>query len=185
MSEERMSIDDAFGHGGLDVENVPQREGRDFELLPVGWILAQIEDVCKMPIKNSTNGGYRYNFTFSILDERYSGRKVFENLNVFYPEKETTQLIALQDYRDLLMSIGAPLRASSKDIIEKILQINIRVVPKNGNYEARNGVKGYRPASGETLKPVKAEQPSAPAQTKTKPATQAKPATDNRLPWQK
>jgi len=143
---------------------------RSFELIPPGWYNAELID---SDIKSAKSGNGEYlNLQFSLLDAPHVNRRVFVALNLWNSNEDAVR-IANQQRLELLTAVGKPNAQTTEELYSIPVCIRIAVrEDKTGQYEPRNEVKGFRPASG--------ARPAAPAAARPVAAVPAA-----RKPWEK
>lgn len=137
-----------------------------FEPIPAGWYAAMIDDSEMRPTKDGS-GAYLL-LHFKILEGQYANRKVFARLNL-HNRNETAVNIAQQQLSAICHAIGVFQVADSQQLHGKPMQIKVKFIPAEGNYEASNDVSGYK-AYGETTAQPAAMPAPAPAAPTAAPA---------------
>lgn len=137
-----------------------------FEPIPAGWYAAMIDDSEMRPTKDGS-GAYLL-LHFKILEGQYANRKVFARLNL-HNRNETAVNIAQQQLSAICHAIGVFQVADSQQLHGKPMQIKVKYVAAEGNYEASNDVSGYK-AYGETTAQPAAMPAPAPAAPTAAPA---------------
>lgn len=149
--------------------NATKHEPRtEYDLLPDGWYLAQIDDSQTKPTKAGT--GHYLELTIVILDGQHKDRRVWDRLNLDNPN-ETAVAIAQETLAAICHAVGVLEPKDPAELHDKPLQIKIGTQPAKGQYSASNVVKGYRAAD--------ASKPSAAVPTKTMPLYEP----DDNLPF--
>lgn len=150
---------------------VDPSEARSYEPIPPGWYNAEMVD---SEIKATKSGTGEYiSLQFALLDPPHVNRRVFVNLNLWNASAEAVR-IANQQRLELLTALGKPNAQTTEELygLPLMLKLSVRKDP-NGQYEDRNEVKGFKPATGGTApRPVTgaAHRPAAAA-----PAAARKP----------
>lgn len=116
-----------------------------YDLLPAGWYTARIGDVVLKDTKSGT--GQFLAITYDVVGPSHQGRKVFGNLNIRNANAEAER-IGRQQLGELMRASGLSELKSTNDLINRQCQIKVAVKPSDGQYEARNEVKGFKAADG-------------------------------------
>jgi hypothetical protein len=165
--------------GDFDGEGVEATSS--FELIPVGWYMAEIE---KAEVKKTKDGSGSYlKLVHSIVGEKYSGRKLFHNITLTN-NNQTAVDIGMRDLEALRLASELATISDTSDLIGKIMEIRVVVKPAKGDFEADNDVKGWRLSGGSIVqKNTKAE---APEKEEKKPAARV-PSSEARVrkPWER
>ena len=85
--------------------------------------------------------------TIEVIDGDYTGRNVFEYLNLKH-EKEVAVQIAQQSLSAICRAIGVNSPKDSVELCDKPLMVKMAVTPASGGYEASNNAKGYEAVTG-------------------------------------
>jgi hypothetical protein len=142
----------------------------DFTPLPVGDYKVVVSS-SEIKETNSNPGNKYIKFTFDVIDGKYKGRKVFENMNLWRAgnsdKDKTTMRIAQQNLSALCRAIGSMKISDTSELHNKPLCITLKITPASGNYGEGNGITKYRSINGgstiqtETHAPAQSgEQPS-------------------------
>lgn len=155
---------------------VDPNDVRSFEIIPPGWYNAEMVD---SEIKAAKSGSGEYvSLQFALLDPPHVNRRVFVTLNLWNASAEAVR-IANQQRLELLTALGRPNAQTTEELygIPVCLKVAVRE-DRSGQYEPRNEVKGFKPATAGTA--------AAPA-GRAAPAAQraAAPAPAARKPWEK
>jgi hypothetical protein len=158
---------------------------QSFEPLPSGWYRARITGQ-GMKATRAGNGHY-LNLEWKILGtfgndrndppESNAGRVVFERLNLSNPNQETVEIA-----REKLARIMNALKLERLDHgAESLLGgeclIKLTLMPAQGEYEADNSVKGYRPPERTQQLPLDGFAASPAPGSRTAPHLQEDPPT--------
>ena len=122
------------------VEDLP--ESGSYELIPAGWYQAQINAA---DLKQTKSGDGQYlSIRFDIIAPTHQGRVVFGNVNLKNASAQAEE-IGRRQLGEILRSIGKSVIRDSDELIGGQLQIKVGVQhDKNGQYEDRNDIKGYK-----------------------------------------
>ena len=156
----------------LDVNDIPEQS---FEPLPAGWYSAMITkgDV----VKTKDGNGERANFEWTIIGPTHQGAVVFDSANLKNPSDKATE-IGRQQLGSIMRAIGVTRAQDTSELVNGTCQIKLVVKPEEGQYKARNEVKGYKALEGsappkpfaKTAPPAFAKPvPTAPAPTSEAP----------------
>lgn len=146
---------------GFDANEVPPTESRD--VLPAGDYEAVIVESEMKPTKDGS--GKRLALTLQVLSGQYQNRKVFDNLNLVNngPNKQTTEKIAKGTLSAICRAVNVLTPGDSSELHNKPLRIKVVVKAADGNYSARNEIKGYMPRSSGPASAGTFQQPAQPA----------------------
>lgn len=128
----------------------------DYSPIPVGDYLAAITEATEAKTKDYT--GDMLKLTFTILDGKYKGRKVWENLNLVNRNPDTVA-IAKRQLAMLCRAINVLSPNNPAMLQGKPMTIKVAIEPAKDGYKEKNEISGYYPAI-----PVQAQAPAAPVQ---------------------
>lgn len=150
-----------------------------FEVLSPGKYLAQI--VASEMRATKDGAGQYLNLELDILDGQYSGRKLFDRLNLVNANPDTVQ-IAQRTLSSICRAVGKMQVSNSEQLHLIPLIVDVRVRPPKGQYGETNSVR-YLPRSGPTAPQV--VPTSAPAsRVAVTPAPVPTPPAAG-LPWKR
>ena len=133
----------------------------DFTPIPADEYLAQIIESamtkCKSTAKDP-NGQY-LKLTFSIIHEKYKGRKLFVNLNLIN-KNSTAVEIASKELRSISDAVGVQSITDTTVLHGKPMKIKVAIKEATGTYPASNEIKGYARADGTTA-PAPGDAPAS------------------------
>lgn len=159
----------------FDPSQVPEDE-RSFEPMPAGDYVCQ---VIESEVVQTKSGGDMLKLTLEVTEGQFANRRVWDNLNIRNNNPQAQQ-IAHRALADLCSACGVGPITDSEDLHFRPFVATLKIEPArevNGQtYDARNGVKRYKPKNGTT---VVAAQGSA---ARPAPAAQAAAARPAR-PW--
>jgi len=139
--------------------NAGQHQPRtEYDLIPDGWYLAQIDDSETKPTKAGT--GHYLELTFVILDGPAKDRRVWDRLNLDNPNP-TAVAIAQESLASICHAVAVLEPKDPAELHDKPLQIKIGTQPAKGSYAASNVVKGYRSADAGSTGAAPAPKPLA------------------------
>jgi hypothetical protein len=142
-----------------------------FDPIPAGWYKAIITE---SEMKDTRNGQGQYlQLTLQVLDGQYSGRHLWERLNLVNPSTAAVE-IAQKTLSAICHAVGVLTPRDSAELHNRPLQVKVKVKPAEGEFEARNEISGYKAVDG---KPVQA--------VNNAPAPQRQPAASDAPPWAK
>jgi len=122
----------------FNAEEVPEDKG--FEPLPEGSYTAHI---IQSDMKETRAGTGQYlELRIQILDEPYTGRLVFERLNLINPN-ETAVTIAQRTLADLCNAVGVSELEDSEELHGKEFQVKLAIQEGQGDYPPSNVVKKF------------------------------------------
>lgn len=148
--------------------DIPQ--DTSFDPIPAGWYSATITNA---EAKDTRDGSGKYiKLRFDVTGPSHQGRVVFANINI-RNKSDAAEKIGVQQLGELMRAIGLPSLSNTDQLIGGNCQINVKVRPADGQYDAQNEVKGFKSVSGSPL------PASAPA------ATPAPTPTASTPPWQR
>lgn len=104
-----------------------QEDDGDFSIIPDGWYLASIEKATIKPNKNKN--GELISITFTIEDEEFKNRKVWENLNIKNPSEKTVK-VAFAILDKIKEAIGKPKLSDTDELIDEEIFIKTKKVGK-------------------------------------------------------
>lgn len=163
----------------FDPSEVPE-DDRNFEPMPEGDYNVQI---IESEIVATAKGGDMLKLTLEVIGGPFENRKVWDNLNIRNANPQA-QSIAHRALADICAAVGAGPITDSEDLHFKPLVATLKIEPSrtvgDKTYDARNGVKRYKPRSG-----AGAAQAGRPAsqQRQASPAAQAGRGATGSRPW--
>lgn len=117
---------------------VPEDKG--FEVIPAGTYNAHIIESTMKETRSGT--GFFLELRIQILDEPYTGRLVFERLNLVNPN-EIAVKIAQRTLADLCEACNVDEVADSEELHGIEFQIELKIDPPRGDWGESNSVKKY------------------------------------------
>lgn len=134
----------AFLDQAIDLGSLPQSE-QSYELLPPGWYSASIT---KAELKATKDGTGQYiAIRYDITGPSHQGRVVFGNLNIKNRSAKAEE-IGRMELGNLMRAIGLSRVQDTDQLIGGQLSIKVSIKEAEGQYEARNEVKGYKAIGG-------------------------------------
>ena len=123
-----------------------------FEPIPAGNYKCVITDHEQKPTKAQT-GSY-LQLKIEIIEGPYSGRIVFDRLNLENPNPTAVQ-IATRTLKSIGAALQVPLH-NSEELLDRPLMVKLAVRPASNGYDASNDVKGYASAGAVPVAPAAA-----------------------------
>jgi hypothetical protein len=125
-------------------------EPSSFGLIPNGKYVAMITSVEKRETKAGT--GHYLAMRFDIIDGKYKGRVVFNNLNLWNPNPQAVKM-SQRDMAGICRAVGVMTPKDASELANKA--IGIQLGARNNDYkgEQENYIKGYMPASEVPVEP--------------------------------
>jgi hypothetical protein len=123
----------------------------DYTPLPVGEYKAVItaSEVCET--KSNPDNKY-LKFTFEVIDGKYKGRKLFENLNLWRDgsskKDDITMRIAQSNLAQMCRAVGMTSINNSEELHNKPLVIKVKVTPASADYGEGNAITAYKSLNG-------------------------------------
>ncbi len=122
--------------------NVNEVKINEYDVIPAGWYTACIVESV---IQESKTGDQYLKLQYQIIDGKYNGRRVFDNLYLWYPNQTAVQ-IAQKSIASIAKSvgmIGENVLTDTNDLLDKILDIKLSIKAAEGDYDESNIVRGY------------------------------------------
>lgn len=155
--------------GGFNSEAVEPQQPMSSEPLPAGAYTVEITNAEVKDLKSGNGTGLTVEYT--VIDpQQFARRKVWQNLNIRHTNPQAEQ-IAQSQLSALCRAVGIGVLTDSDQLFQRIVRINVKVRPGDGQYGPRNEVTGYESAGTATP-------------TAAKPAAAA-PAANKAAPWAK
>ena len=149
----------------------------EYSVLPVGEYKMAVSASEIRETKDNPDNKY-LKLTFEVLDGKYKGRKIFENMNLWREgsseKDEITVRIAEQNLSSLCRAVGVGVLKDTLEIHNKPLLVAVKISPASAYYGESNSVRGYKSINGGGTLPI----PSAAALVQNIPE---KPAP---MPWE-
>ena len=157
---------------------------QSFDPIPAGKYTAAIT---KSEIKPTKKGGQRLALELTVMEGEFKGRKLFDGLNI-QNENPVAQEIAYKVLSSICHACCIMQVEDSSQLHGIAMEVKVNVEPAQGQYEAKNGIKGYKALEGQASEvppfmnqaaPVAPQAPAAPQWTP--PSTSATPPTGSPL----
>lgn len=130
-----------------------------FDVMPAGKYVMAFTD---SEMKDTASGTGQYlQMTAEVLDGEFKGRKIWVRLNLINPN-QTAVDIANREFASICLAVGVPTPSDSAELHNIPFMGDVKIEPAKGQYDARNGMKGYAPMSGATPAPARQAPAAAP-----------------------
>lgn len=165
--------------GHFDANTVPPTS--DFDPVPAGDYTVMIIDSNLKPTKDAR--GQYLELTLQILDGEFAGRLLWDRLNLVNASPKAVE-IAQRQLSAICHAVGVMNVTDSVQLHNIPMVARVTYVPAEGQYQAKNEVKGYKPVGGATAQPQASAPAARPAPANPAPAPQAsRPAAGATPPW--
>jgi hypothetical protein len=136
----------AFLGETISVNDLPQREEvGNYDPLPAGWYTANITGA---ELKATKAGDGQYiAIRYDITGPTHQGRVVFGNINVRNASAKAEE-IGRQQLGDIMRAIGLAKVSDTDELIGGGLSIKLDIKEAQGDYKARNEVRGFKAIEG-------------------------------------
>lgn len=158
--------------GGFNAALVEPQESRDYSPLAPGVYVAEITNAEIKELKSGNGTGLSLEFTI-VTPEQFANRKVWQNLNIRHSNEQAEQ-IAQAQLSALCRAVGIDILKDSDELIQRMVQVRLKIRQAKDGYAASNDVTGYEAVGASPVK-----QPEA------APKRQAAPASKAPLPWKR
>ena len=145
-----------------------------YEVLPPGKYLAQIVNSEMRPTKDGM-GQYLF-LEIDILEGQYTGRKLFDRLNLSNPNPSAVE-IAQRTLSSICRAVGRLQVNNSEQLHLVPFMADVKVRPPRGEYGESNSIR-YLPRTQGPTSPMPASTPSPVSAPSSMPAA-------NGLPWKR
>jgi hypothetical protein len=150
----------------INLKSLPESD-RSYDPVPPGWYAARIHSA---EVKDTKAGNGQYiAVRYDIVGPSHQGRVIYGNLNIRNPNAKAEQ-IGRQQLGELMRAIGLAEIQDTDQLIGGTCEIKLDVKAAEGDYAARNEVRGWKHGGGTPA----AAKPDAP-----------KPAAAKAPPWRK
>lgn len=132
--------------------NAPtETKSNNFEPIPAGWYPVEFEKTA--PAQNKNGSGESLEMTCRVYGPNHAGRMLFPKITLRYiggdeEKNELVEGIGRQQIQELRIALGIANLTDSSQIVGKRCMARVSIRPANGQWEARNDVKGYRALEG-------------------------------------
>jgi hypothetical protein len=158
----------AFLGETISVNDLPVSEAGNYDPLPAGWYTANITGA---ELKSTKAGDGQYiAVRYDITGPSHQGRVVFGNINVRNASPKA-EGIGRQQLGDIMRAIGLAKVSDTDELIGGSLSIKLDIKEAQGDYKARNEVRGFKALEGSptTFKSAAPSAPTASATAKAAP----------------
>lgn len=151
------------------------------EPIPSGNYLMCLTD---SELRESKSGDEYLWCEFTLLEDPYRGRKIFNNLNLYHPNS-TAREIAERELKSLCLATGIDHLKDTDDLVDIPVIGKVKVRPADGTYDASNTVSGFKEQEeGDSPRKKKATAPSknpakGPAEAPTRKAAKPVPVEED------
>jgi len=132
--------------GIINRSELPQDESSgSYDPLPDGWYNTKITG---SELKDTKSGTGQYiKLEFTVTGDKFSGRKVWGNLNI-RNDSEKAEEIGRMQLNSLMSAIGLESLSDSDELMGGDVAIKLKIRPASGDYAAANEVKAYKAIEG-------------------------------------
>ena len=130
----------------INVADIPERA--DYTPVPAGSYTAMItasEEKQNGPASKDPAGS-QVVLTVEIVDGEFTGRKIFERLNLNNASDDARK-IAFETLGEITRAVGRTTVSKSEDLHDRRMSIDVTVTPAKGEYGPGNRIKKYKPLS--------------------------------------
>ncbi|NOG73738.1 DUF669 domain-containing protein [Roseicella sp. DB1501] len=130
----------------INANDIPERS--DYTPVPPATYTAMItasEEKQNGPNSKDPTGS-QVVLTVEIVDGEYTGRKIFERLNL-NNASEDARKIAFETLGEITRAVGRTTVSRSEDLHDRRMLIDVTVTPAKGDYGPGNRIKKYRALS--------------------------------------
>jgi hypothetical protein len=142
----------------INLKSLPESD-RSYDPVPPGWYAARIHSA-EVKATKAGNGQY-IAVRYDIVGPSHQGRVIYGNLNIRNPNAKAEQ-IGRQQLGELMRAIGLAEIQDTDQLIGGTCEIKLDVKAAEGDYAARNEVRGWKHGGG-TPAAAKTEAPKASA----------------------
>lgn len=146
--------------GTFDASQVEPNQ--PFDVIPAGKYKVQVVD---SDMRSTKDGGGQYLWLeLEILDGEFSGRKLWDRLNLTNSNQQAVDIAQ----RSLSALCHAVCKLAISDSEERHFQpviASVRVRPPRDNYDASNEIRGYAPVDGSSVTAAVRQAPARTAAT--------------------
>jgi hypothetical protein len=151
----------AFLGETISVNDLPQREEvGNYDPLPAGWYTANISGA-ELKATKKEDGQY-IAVRYDITGPTHQGRVVFGNINVRNASTKAEE-IGRQQLGDIMRAIGLAKVSDTDELIGGSLSVKLDIKEAQGDYKARNEVRGFKAIEGSPTTFKAAAPATAPA----------------------
>lgn len=148
----------------INVNSLPESD-RSYEPVPPGWYTARIHSA---EVKDTKAGNGQYiKMRYDIVGPSHQGRVIFGNLNIRNPNAKAEQ-IGRQQLGEMMRAIGLAEIQDTDQLIGGTCEIKLDIQAADGDYAARNEVRGWQHSGSAPAAPVIEKASAKPAATAAK-----------------
>jgi hypothetical protein len=147
----------------INVKSLPESD-RSYDPVPAGWYSARVHSAEVKATKAGT--GQYIAVRYDIIGPSHQGRVIFGNLNIRNPNAKAEE-IGRQQLGELMRAIGLAEIQDTDQLIGGTCEIKLDVKAADGDWPARNEVRGWKHGGAQAAAPKLAA--AAPAAAKSPP----------------
>lgn len=151
----------------------------EYTPIPIDEYMAMITASERKKVADKPQNEY-IQLVFDIVEGEYTGRKVFERLNIVN-DNDTAVKIAQQKLSAICRIFSIVKLINTDQLHDKPIIISVGIRPAKGNFGESNEIKGYKRKDGASIKDILNEGSRAPV-AKAAPAASGEKKLK---PWQK
>jgi hypothetical protein len=144
--------------GRFDPASIEADERGSFTPLPEGDYACEI---IESELRETKTGGQMLRLTLEVKQGPHAGRRIWDNLNIVNRNADAEK-IAHRTLKSICDAVGSGPIDDSEQLHFRPLTATVKIEPAQGQYEARNGVKRYKPLSGAGRAEPQRQQAPAP-----------------------
>lgn len=170
---------------GIDLGNVD--ETNQFDPIPAAEYRMQAVEIS---LEQSQAGNNMVKGQFMVIGGQYDNRRIFENYNIQNANPKTVE-IAQRQIKQWCMACGFSGNErltmgllKSLEGKEFVGQVYIQK-DKSGVYGDQNRIRSYKPVGGASAPAPQTQPQQAASAPQQRPTAQQKPASTNKMPWEK
>lgn len=143
----------------INLKSLPESD-RSYDPVPPGWYAARIHSA-EVRATKAGNGQY-IAVRYDIVGPSHQGRVIYGNLNIRNPNAKAEQ-IGRQQLGELMRAIGLAEIQDTDQIIGGTCEIKLDVKAAEGDWPARNEVRGWKHQGGSVATPAAMPAPASKA----------------------
>ena len=145
----------------ISINDLPVSESANYDPLPAGWYTAYLSGA-EIKATKAGDGSY-IAVRYDIVGPSHQGRVVFGNLNIRNASAKAEE-IGRQQLGDIMRAIGLAKVSDTDELLGGHLSIKLDIKEAQGDYKARNEVRGFKAIEGSPTS-FKAAAPASSAPT--------------------
>lgn len=134
----------------INVKSLPESD-RSYDPVPPGWYSARVHSAEVKATKAGT--GQYIAIRYDIIGPSHQGRVIFGNLNIRNPNAKAEE-IGRQQLGELMRAIGLAEIQDTDQLIGGTCEIKLDVKAAEGDWAARNEVRGWKHGGGAAAAPA-------------------------------